>query len=109
MLINDIITETTSSGAIAVGAVSGGPMHKRPNPSVFVSKPKSKKTVKEEAEFNPEVHAKFKDNPGNIRSKYIYDWAQKNGIDPHDAMIMAGYQKRFGQNMYDYLPPKEYQ
>ena len=109
MLINDIIKETTTSGGISLGAMSGGPMHKRPNPSVFVSKPKSKKTVKEEAEFNPKVHAEFKDTPGNIRSKYIYDWAQKNGIDPHDAMIMAGYQKRFGQNMYDYLPPKEYQ
>ena len=108
MLINDIITETTTSGAISLGAMSGGPMQKRPNPSVFVSKGKKKK-VKEEAEFNPEVHAKFKDNPGNIRSKYIYDWAQKNGIDPHDAMIMAGYEKRFGQNMYDYMPPKEYQ
>ena len=105
MLINDIITETMTGG-IAIVHKPLGKMQKRPNPSVFA---KSKKTVQEEAEFNPEVHAEFKDTPGNIRSKYIYDWAQKNGIDPHDAMIMAGYQKRFGQNMYDYMPPKEYQ
>ena len=105
MLINDIITET-SSGGIAIVAKPLGKMQRRPNPSVFG---KSKKTVKEEAEFNPEVHAKFADVFDANRPKAIYDWAKANGIDSHDAMIMAGYQKRFGQNMYDYLPPKEYQ
>lgn len=108
MLINDIITETITSGAISLGAMSGGPMQKRPNPSVFVSKGKKKK-VKEEAEFNPKVHAKFDPVHDASRPKAILDWAKANGIDSHDAMIMAGYEKSFGQNMYDYMPPKEYQ
>jgi hypothetical protein len=85
--------------------MSGGPMHKRPNPSIFPTG--KKKKVKEEAQFNPEVHAKFANVLDANRPKAIYDWAKANGISSHDAMIMAGYEKRFGQNMYDYLPPKQ--
>ena len=47
MKINDIITETTSAGAIATVAHPMGKMIKRPNPSVFSSKPKKKKTNEE--------------------------------------------------------------
>ena len=42
MLINDIITETTSGG-IAIVAQPMGKMQKRPNPSVFAKTKKSKK------------------------------------------------------------------
>tara|TARA_B100000900_G_C20564982_1_gene710632 strand:- start:1294 stop:1608 length:315 start_codon:yes stop_codon:yes gene_type:complete len=104
MLINEIIQETTSGG-IAIVAQPMGKMQKRPNPSIFPTG--KKKKVKEEAQFNPEVHAKFANVLDANRPKAIYDWAKANGISSHDAMIMAGYEKRFGQNMYDYLPPKQ--
>jgi len=93
MLINDIIKETTTSGAIAIGGVSGGPMHKRPNPSVFVSKGKKKK-VKEDMDpkADPEIVAKFADViPEKNRPYYIMKWAEKKGIDSDDAMCLAGY------------------
>ena len=44
MKISDIITETTSAGAIATVAKPMGKMIKRPNPSVFPKK--KKKSVK---------------------------------------------------------------
>jgi hypothetical protein len=40
MKISDIITETTTSGSIAVSTATTGNMLRRPNPSVF---PKKKK------------------------------------------------------------------
>lgn len=43
MKISDIINETTSAGAIATVAQPMGKMIKRPNPSVFPKKKKSKK------------------------------------------------------------------
>ena len=58
MLINDIIKETTTSGGISLGAMSGGPMHKRPNPSVFVSKGKKKK-VREDQSYDDLRVAKY--------------------------------------------------
>tara|TARA_B100001287_G_C22644762_1_gene512094 strand:+ start:1195 stop:1362 length:168 start_codon:yes stop_codon:yes gene_type:complete len=48
MLIKDIITETTSSGAVATVAVPLGGMQKRPNPSVFSIKKKKKKKAKKD-------------------------------------------------------------
>ena len=48
MLIKDIITETTSAGAVATVAVPLGGMQKRPNPSVFSMK-KKKKAKKDES------------------------------------------------------------
>ena len=49
MLIKDIITETTSAGAVATVAVPLGGMQKRPNPSVFSMKKKKKKAKKDES------------------------------------------------------------
>jgi hypothetical protein len=48
MRISEIVTETTSAGAIASVAQPMGAMIKRPDPSVFPKKKKSKKAKKRE-------------------------------------------------------------
>jgi len=56
MLIQEILSETTSSGAIAIGAVgSVGKMRKRPNPSVFGTTKTKKKNLDEIAFLAPAV------------------------------------------------------
>lgn len=55
MLINDIITETTSGG-IAIVAQPMGKMQKRPNPSVFA---KNKKRVSEDQSYDDLRVAKY--------------------------------------------------
>lgn len=55
MLINDIITETTSGG-IAIVAQPMGKMQKRPNPSVFA---KNKKKVSEDQSYDDLRVAKY--------------------------------------------------
>ena len=56
MKISDIITETTSAGAIATVAHPMGKMIKRPNPSVF---PKKKKTEDATAKQEDDFHKKL--------------------------------------------------
>jgi|14BtaG_2_1085337.scaffolds.fasta_scaffold00854_12 hypothetical protein len=89
MLINDIITETTSGG-IAIVASPMGKMQKRPNPSVFA---KSKKRVSEDTDpkADPEIVAKFARVSDKDRSYYIMKWAEEKGINSDDAMCLAGY------------------
>lgn len=57
MLINEIISETTSAGAVAAVAMPMGKVIKRPNPSVF---PKKKKKAKEGKSPHKKGTAKYK-------------------------------------------------
>ena len=76
MKITDIITETTSAGAIATVAQPMGKMIKRPNPSVF---PKKKKKTNErelsKAEIKKRDKYAEKDLPdAEFKKRYGKDW-----------------------------------
>ena len=76
MKITDIITETTSAGAIATVAQPMGKMIKRPNPSVF---PKKKKKTTErklsKAEIKQRDKYAEKDLPdAEFKKRYGKDW-----------------------------------
>ena len=75
MLIKDIITETTSAGAIATVAQPLGKMIKRPNPSVF---PKKKKKTSERKLSKAEIKKRDEyadDLPdAEFKKRYGADW-----------------------------------
>ena len=77
MKINDIITETTSAGAIAAVAQPMGKMHKR-NPSIFPTTKKKKKTNERElskAEVSKRDKYAEKDLPtADFKKRYGKDW-----------------------------------
>lgn len=74
MKINDIITEMTSSGSIAIGAVApvGKVIKRQPDASIY-SKPKKKKKKTTEAHGNSKVYDKcwdgYKKVPGKKRGE----------------------------------------
>lgn len=55
--------------------------------------PKREERELSEAKADPEIVAKFADIADSQRSYYIYHWAKDKGIDPDDAMEMAGYER----------------
>ena len=42
---------------------------------------------------DPKIVAKFARVPSSQRSYYVMKWAEENGIDSDEAMVMAGYEK----------------
>jgi len=59
---------------------------------------------------DPDVVKKFAGVPDSRRSYYITMWAEENGIDGNDAMVMAGYKRGdyigMGEYKWNYHPPR---
>ena len=70
----------------------------------------SAKVTESEAKADPDVVKKFAGVSDSQRSYYIMKWAEENGIDGDDAMIMAGYKRGdyigLGEYMWRYDPPR---
>jgi hypothetical protein len=75
MKISDIITETTSAGAVATVAMPIGGMRKRPNPSVFPNKKKKtdeRKLSKSEIKTRDDYADSMSD--ADFKKRYGDDW-----------------------------------
>jgi hypothetical protein len=73
MKITDIITETTSAGAVASVAMPLGKMVKRPNPSVF---PKKKTTERKLSKAEVSDRDQYADDlpDTEFKKRYGKDW-----------------------------------
>jgi len=76
MKISEIISETTSAGAIATVATPVGGMQKRPNPSVFSKKKKKKTTERKLSKAEIKKRDEYADDlpDAEFKKRYGDDW-----------------------------------